>query len=163
MVRHIRELALDGVPAYLAWCRDNGLMPSLEKSSSERASERDVAASRKANAEQLARVYRNPRKFLTDACARPYRCRDRTTARVASSCRDDRQEKTRHEERQSLATFLLHLERTSDLVFETATLGHPSALYLEGLVRLHERRVQWIRDPLEGRQRATTRGASSHR
>jgi len=151
MVRHIRELGLDGVPAYLAWCRENGLMPSLEKTSSERASERDIAASRKANAEQLARVYRNPRKFLMDACAGRI---DAATVRRPvwrQAVEMIGKRKRGSEERQSLVTFLLHLERISDLVFETATLGHQSVLYLEGLVRLHERRAQWIRDPLEWR------------
>ena len=56
--------------------------------------------------------------------------------------------------RQSLVTFLLHLEKISDLVFEkNADTRAPSqsTLYLEGLVRLHERNVQWICDPLKWR------------
>jgi hypothetical protein len=151
MARHIRELGLRDARAYLAWCREVGVAPSLEKSPAERTHESEIAARRQAVLDAQARLHRNPRRFLTEACAgridpaaveRPG-WREVAAAIARSTDGADH--------RRSLADFLLHLERVSDLVFETATVGRQPALYAEGLIRLHERRGQWLRDPLEWR------------
>jgi hypothetical protein len=151
MARHIRALGLKDIRAYLVWCREAGVTPSLEKSPAERANELEIAAQRKATIEARARVHRHPRRFLAECCAgridpaavdRPgWR---ELAAAIARS-------KDGADQRRSLADFLLHLERVSDLVFETAIVERQPKLYVEGLIRLHERRGQWIRDPLEWR------------
>src|SRR5262249_9328094 len=48
--------------------------------------------------------------------------------------------------------------RVSDLVFETAVAAPQPQLYAEGLVRLHDRKGQWIRDPLDWRPNSHNAG-----
>lgn len=69
MARPIRELGLKDIRAYLAWCREVGMAPSLEKSLAERVQELEITARRKAAIEAQARLHRNPRRFLAEACA----------------------------------------------------------------------------------------------
>jgi len=158
MAWHIRELGLKDIRAYLVWCREVGVAPSLEKSPAERTHEREITARRKAAIEAQARLHRHPRRFLAEACAgridpaeveRPG-WREVAAAIVRSNDDGDR--------RQDLADFLLRLERVSDLVFETAIVGRQPSLYVEGLIRLHERKGQWIRAPLEWRPNSHNAG-----
>jgi hypothetical protein len=146
MARHIRELGLKDARAYLAWCREAGVASSLEKSAQECAHERAIQEKRKAALDAHARLHRNPRRFLEDACLgridpatieRPG-WREAAAAIARSKDGEDR--------RRSLAAFLLHAHQVSDLVFETAMVARQPRLYLEGLIRLHDRKGQWVRD-----------------
>jgi hypothetical protein len=151
MARHIRDLGLRDASAYLAWCRDAGVSPSLDKSTQERSQELAIVVDRKAAQEARARIGRNPRLFLTEACAGKINPSDVTRPGWREAALAISRSKAQPNQRESLATFLLHLERVSDLVFETAKVGQESKLYLEGLIRLHERKGQWLRDPLQWR------------
>lgn len=146
MARHIRDLGLRTAAAYLAWCREAGVSASLDKSPAERERELSLKAARVAATEARTKLHRNPRKFLTEACAGRVAAANverpgwREAAAVITAA------KAGEGDRESLAEFLLHLERASDLVFATATVAGQPRLYLEGLIRLHERRKQWLRD-----------------
>jgi len=145
MVRHLRALGFRDVPAYLTWCLEVGVAPSTEKSADEREREIAIVAKRKAAIDARNKVHRNPRRFLTEACAGRIDPADverpgwREVAAAIARSKDD------PEARQQLAAFLLHLERVSDLVF-AATVGRQSVLYVEGLIRLHARKGLWLRD-----------------
>jgi hypothetical protein len=154
MARHIRELDLRNTHAYLAWCREVGVAPSLEKSSAERTREREIAAQRRAVVEAQTRVHRNPRRFLAEACAGRIDPAAMTRPGWREVAAALARSKDGVDQRQSLAGFLLHLEHISDLVFATAVVGRQPRLYVEGLIRLHDRKRQWLRDPLEWRPRS---------
>lgn len=151
MVRHLRELGFKSVDVYVAWCREFGIPASIDKSAAERARELQVKTERAAATAARARMHRNPRKFLAEACAGRIDPADvdrpgwREAAAAIAGSRDGAGD------RESLAGFLLHLERVSDLVFATTTAGRQSRLYLEGLIRLHERKAQWTREVLNWR------------
>ena len=147
MARHIRALGLKTPHAYQFWCREAGVSESLDKSRDERAAELEIVAQREAAIKERTGLHRNPRKFLKAACLgeidatkidRPG-WREIATAIASSKCPE--------EEREGLADFLLHLERVSDLVFETATTPGQSRPYADALVRLYDRNGQWRRDP----------------
>jgi hypothetical protein len=146
MARHLRALGFKTPQAYLAWCADAGVVASVDKTAADRAHEVEIHAQRKDAIAARARVHRNPRRFLTDACAGRIdpatveRPGWREVASIIANAKDG------PGERESLADFLLHLERVCDLVFAT-TVGRQSMLYLEGLIRLHERKGLWLRDP----------------
>lgn len=148
MARHVRELGLGNVAQYFEWCERHGVAASLEKSAAARQAELAIVAAAKAALEARAKLHRNPRRFIAEACAGRIdpatvdRPGWREVAQAIGRSKD------RAGEREQLASFLLHLERVSALVFETVTVAHTPMLYLEGLVRLHERRGQWLRDPL---------------
>ena len=149
MARHIRDLGMKTAAQYLAWCREVGVAASLEKSPGER--EREVALKNERAAATAARtkLHRNPRKFIAEACAGRVAAGDverpgwREAAAVIANAKGTEAERAR------LAEFLLHLERVSDLVFVSTTVAGQSRFYLEGLIRLYERRKLWLRD-LEG-------------
>lgn len=146
MARHIRDLGLKTAEAYFAWCEEVGVAASLEKSPVEREREIALKTARLAAREARTKLHRNPRKFLTEVCAGRVAASDverpgwREAGAVIAAA------KAGEGERESLAEFLLHLERASDLVFASATVAGQQRLYLEGLIRLHERRKQWLRD-----------------
>ena len=145
MARHMRDLGLKSAEAYLVWCREAGVAASLDKSPAERERERALKAARSAATDARTKLHRNPRKFLAEACAGRVAAADverpgwREAAAVIAAA------KAGEGDRESLAEFLLHLECESDLVFATATVAGQPRLYLEGLIRLHERRKQWLR------------------
>ncbi len=148
MARHIRALGLRDAAHYLDWCRTNRVSPSLEKSSEDRQRELALVAAQKAAGEARARLHRNPRKFIAEACAGRIdpaavdRPGWREVALAISRSKD------KSPERESLAAFLLHMERASSLVFEATTVARQPMLFLDGLVRFHDRKTLWLRDPL---------------
>jgi hypothetical protein len=146
MARHIKQLGLAGVSAYLAWCAEAGIAQSLDKSPAEREREVEQKRARDAAAAARATVHRNPRKFIAEACAGrivPAQVERPGWREVATAIAGA---KSGEGERESLAEFLLHLERSSDLVFASTTVTRQPRLYLDGLIRLHERRRLWLRD-----------------
>jgi hypothetical protein len=149
MARHLRQLGFKDPQSYFVWCAGAGVALSLDKSAKEREREIALEAKRKAAIDARVRVHRNPRRFLVEACAGRVdpatveRPGWREVAAAIAGAKD------KSEGRQSLADFLLHLERVSDLVFAVAaTRGRQPHLYLEGLIKLHERKGLWLRDPL---------------
>jgi hypothetical protein len=150
MARHLRALGFNTTDAYLLWCVDAGVVPSLEKSAQDRVRETEIYAQRKAAIAARMRVHRNPRRFLSEACAGRIdpasveRPGWREAASMIANAKDG------PGERESLADFLLHVERVSDVVF-AATAGRQAVLYLGGLIRLHERKGLWLRDPASWR------------
>jgi hypothetical protein len=147
MARHIRALGLADPQTYLAWCEANGVAATLDKTAAARAQELEIAAAAKRAADARTRLHRNPRRFIEACCegAIDPATIDRPGWREVAAA--IARNKDRGEKRKRLAEFLLHLERTSDLVFATTEIERQPVLYLEGIIRLHERRGQWIRDP----------------
>jgi hypothetical protein len=145
MRKHIRTLGLASASDYLGWCRKAGVAASLDKTTAERAEELSIPAKLEADRAEKARVANNPRRFLAAACVgginpddvtRPV-WREVATA-IANSKPDEK-------ERESLKSYLLYLEDVSDLVFGVASQGRQQFPYVEGLIRLHERRGMWLR------------------
>jgi len=148
MAKHIRALGLTGSVNYLRWCADKGFPPSLDKTADERDAE--IALLRREAERSKARqhIHQNPRKFIEHACAggidptevaRPG-WKEAAQA-IAASKRDAA-------DRDSLRGFLLYLERRCDFLFEGVQWGRANLRYIDGLVRLHDRRGQWLR-PIE--------------
>lgn len=119
----------------------------LDKSPVERAREIEILLERRAAVEARAKIGRNPRRFLEAACigkidpATIDRPGWKEVAAAISAC------KVKPKDREGLAEFLLHLEKVSDLVFEAVVIARQPMLYLQGLLRLYERRGQWLREP----------------
>lgn len=149
MLRHMRELGLPTADRYLAWCRQVGVAASLDKSRIAQKREQEILAAQKAAAEARTKIGRNPRRFLTEACAGNLDpgTIDRpgwgAAATAIAAC------KVKPEDRDGLAAFLLHIEKVGDLVFESTVIARQSMPYLQALLRLYERKGQWLRDPLE--------------
>lgn len=146
MERHIRALGFWGRHEYLKWCEQVGVTASLNKGTAARQSELDlIKTAQKAQLNALS----NTRKFLKQACAGeldPATITRRGWREVALAV-SKAAKKT--EDRDSLEKFLLHLEKNTDLVFETAQISGRTYPYIDGLIRLHARKALWLRDPLE--------------
>lgn len=145
MARHVKALGLGGARAYLRWCREFGFAETLEKTAEERAEELDAPARRRAEIDERAKLHRNPRRFLEKACAGEIDPQTVNRTGWSEAALAIARSKDEPETRESLKDFLLHVERVSDLVFGTAMLQRQRVMYLEGLIRLHDRRRQWIR------------------
>lgn len=155
MARHLRDLSLGTEQAYLTWCREMGVAASLDKSAAQREQEVELLAKRKAAIAARARLHHNPRKFLESVCAGEIEPSEVTRPGWHDVAVAISRSPVDGDARESLAAFLLHLERHSDLVFSSVRVGPQTTLYMDALLHLHRRRGQWLRDPLEWR-------ASSH-
>lgn len=148
MQKHFRELKLYTARQYFTWCEKYGAEPSLEKTAAERRAELELPGKLAETALKRERVHSNPRKFIEQACAGTIDAATASRPGWAEAARAIGKSKDDEGRRESLKDFLLHLEDVSDLVFSSASVRRDSALYIDALIRLHDRKKQWIR-PVE--------------
>lgn len=151
MAKHIRALGLPDPGAYLRWCEQMGVHATMEKSPAERDSELELLESRATAAKKRARVHHNPRKFLQQVCCNEIAAEDVSRPGWSEIAATIAKTKDDADHRRSLLEFLLQVDDVSDLVFATTSLNRQTVLYVDALIRLHERRRQWIREPEEWR------------
>jgi hypothetical protein len=148
MQKHFRELKLYTAHQYFAWCEKYGFEPSLEKTAQQRQEELAQPQKLAEAALRRERVHANPRKFIVQACDGLIAPEDATRPGWHEAARAIQKSSDDPERRASLKAFLLHLEDVSDLIFASATMRRENVLYIDALIRLHDRKKQWIR-PVE--------------
>lgn len=146
MVKHLRALGLATVEDYLTWCRRRGLDPSLDKSPYERAEELEVPRREAARAREVERIHRNPRRFIERACAGEITPKDINRPGWREVCTAIAKSKPRSGNRKSLCDFLVFVEEHSSILRETARFGRLTLNYVDGVIALHDRKAQWIRE-----------------
>lgn len=146
MLRHMHALKCWSISRYFDWCSEHGVEPSLVKTTKERESELALPDLRRKALLARARTLQNPQRFIEMACRDEIdpdevsRFEWQNVVRAIS--------RSKKEDRESLSAFLLLMNKASNLVFAEANLKRMTAPYALGLVRLNERRKQWIR-PIE--------------
>ena len=157
LMRHIRELNLDSLAEYTAWCKKHGLSTGSHKSNSQRKKERELA-SRLGSDAVLARMKdytRRPQetikaiyegKLSVDELNRPHL--EKIQFAFDELGRDSKA-------RQAFLQLLLHVEKRSDF-FDVkpavVRLGPQTGnTFIEALGVLASWHKRWLRDPAEWR------------
>jgi hypothetical protein len=143
MQRHMDELGTSVPRLYFHWCERNGFAASLVKSKTQRADEIDAFHAALDRRAAEARLHRTPKAFIDAACSGALHGQpiDRPAFRVA---RDEIDRSNPDESvRASLAEFLNGILKHGDFLFEECDDGP----FIRGLIKLHDRKVLWLRDP----------------
>jgi len=133
---------------YLDWCRDRGFAPRIDKSATDVREESEAKRRESELALARTRVHRNPRKLILQACADevlPEEIQRPGWRQFLTAIRASRPDA---DSRKALAVLLLTVHDRADFLFETTSFGGHSYRYINALIRLNDRRGQWIR-PLD--------------
>lgn len=130
---------------YLDWCRDRGFAVTTDKSHADTREEAEARRRERQQAGARSRIHRNPHKLITRACAGEVGPEDidrpgwREFLQAIHNSRPDR------ESRDALARLLLTVHDRAGFLFETTSFGGRSYRFVNALIRLNDRRGQWIR------------------
>lgn len=148
MRRHIGQLAVRSLAAYLEWCREHGFRVSTDKSSYDRAEELQAHLDGRAKIADQARIHHNPEKLIEKACAGEVAAKDIKRPQLHLFCRSIEQSLSDQASRTSLRKLLLAVNERADFLFDSATFEAHTVRYVDALTKLNDRRRQWLR-PLD--------------
>lgn len=148
MRKHLTALQLASPEDYLGWCVDHGFDASIEKTRDEIYEE--LAAFRRDldRAEAQTKIHRNPKQFIKQVCAGTIRPEQITRPAWHEFCRSVQASKTDEAARRSLSALLVAVDEKAGFLFDNTTFGGRTYPFVDGLIRLNDRRGQWIR-PLD--------------
>ncbi|MEO0730822.1 MAG: hypothetical protein AAFY64_10610, partial [Pseudomonadota bacterium] len=155
--RHLNALELRYWD-YNSWCRDHGFSAGFEKSRKDRDAEltvrtRERDAQRAADRES-ARVHNNPRRLIQELCDGAVLSSSIRRSEWRTFCERIESTDIDQDYRESLKDFLLAVLARSDFLTETTETSDGTALYVDGLIKLHDRRGQWRRSIGDWRPRS---------
>jgi hypothetical protein len=145
MRKHIEALGFSSPDAYLAWCHDRGFAPTTDKAPHDIREETEACRSERKQARERARVDKNPRKFIKMTCAEEISPDELHRSTWRAFCETVHASRTERESRDALCELLLMVEAKANFVFDSTSFGGHSYRFVDALVRLNDRRGQWIR------------------
>ena len=148
MRKHFKALDLASAREYFAWCLDKGFAPSLDKSKEDLAEEAEVLQREETRRQRHTKIHRNPKKFIEQCCEGSLTPEDVTRPNWHEVCRSIHESKPDPAARASLCQLLLTVNERADFLFESIAFAAQPYRYVDALLRLNDRRGQWIR-PLE--------------
>ncbi len=149
--KHIESLELPKLDyvtpldTYFSWCNDHGFRASTDKSQKEL--DQEVAALRRdrERSKQERKAQRSPRKFLEQICTGARNLGEINNPTWREICGSIQHSKKDKASRQSLLDLLLTVYDKADFLTESITFGGQPFLYVDALIKLNDRRGQWIR------------------
>ena len=124
-------------PGWLVWHQ--------RKESERRARERTV---------EIERLQNNIDNLIVKACRGEIDPSELTRASLRDFCSAIARSKRDEPSRSSLADLLLFMHRASDFLFESATIGGRELPYINGLIKLNDRRSSWLAQPRSWRRQS---------
>jgi PcfJ-like protein len=147
MHKHLAALGHRSVTAYFTWCAAHGFAAALKKSHKEIDAEVAVIAQQKADADRQARLHRNPRKLIEAMCRGEARAENIKRPQFQYLCNSIERSSRKPENRASLQKLLLWAESETDVLFENFKFGTATYPAVDALIKLNDRRGQWLRQP----------------
>lgn len=142
MRRHLEDLGLPSVAEYFRWCAANRFSIRLEKSPDDRDEELEALARDEARAAAHCRFGDSAAKLIEQACAGAVAAKDAKQFHVQSFCRAIEESDPTPAARESLRALMLAVDDSADFLFASTTFGGRG--YVDGLIKLNDRREQWI-------------------
>jgi len=143
--KHIRDLGLAGPEAYAEWCAARGFQRTLDKTELDLAREIERSKAEIARKAAQARLHHNPRRLIEAACAGDIGAGEVTRPQLHQVCRAIERSRTGGGARPALARLLLKVHADGGFVFETASIASDDYPYIHALVKINDRRGQWVR------------------
>jgi len=151
MRRHIGQLELRSLAAYLTWCGENGFRASFDKSSYDRAEELQALDAERARAAEQSRIHHNPAKLIEKACDGTTTSKDVKRPQLHAFCRSIEKSAADPAARASLRDLLLAVNEKTDFLLDGIAIAGRSYAYVDALIKLNDRSGQWVRPLAEWR------------
>lgn len=148
MRRHLGRLGLRSLADYKTWCRAHGFSNAATKTPYELETELEAFAHDQHRAERQTRLHANPRKLIERACAGEIDPKRVTRPQLQAFVKSIHASPSDAAARQSLCKLLLAVQGEADFLLQGATFGGRHYPYVDALIKLNERRWQWVQ-PLE--------------
>ena len=132
---------------YFDWCWANGFDGTLEKSRADLQEERDAFEAIAEKRKRQTRLHKNPKAFLEAVCLGELTSDEIDRPNFKRAAAEIEISSESEETRLSLLNMLLALNKHDDMAFQSVT-GDDETPFVRGLIKLHDRRVLWLR-PLE--------------
>ena len=152
--KHMEALGLKSVSDYHAWCVDHGFAPSIDKGHQDLQEEAQTFQGEQKRARSQETLHRNPRRFIQQACAGGIDPEDVKRPKLQEFAQSIHDSKADGDSRNALCALLLAVNDRADFAMESVTFGSHTYRYVDALIRLNDRRGQWIR-PLDTWQPST--------
>ncbi len=146
MRKHMEKLGLPRPRDYLIWCENHGFAASLEKDRAALEGEFEAFARDRIRADRRAKLHRNPVRFIEQVCAREIGPADITSTAWRDFASSIQARRADQASRKALCELLLLVHKKAGFLFESVTFGNHAYRYVDALIRLNERRGQWIRN-----------------
>lgn len=157
MRRHLGRLGLRAFSDYQAWCRAHRFAATVDKSPYDLEEELEALAADQARAARHARLHANPRKLIEAACAGDIDPAAIARPQLQAFCLSIHKSPRDAAARQSLCALLLKVNDEADFLLEGISFMGRSYGYVDALIRINERRWQWVA-PLESWRPASHNG-----
>ena len=148
MRRHLGRLGLRTRADYGKWCRAHGFADSDAKTAYDLEEELEARERDQCRAVRQARLHANPKKLIEEACAGDIDPAEVTRPQLQAFVTSIAKSAPDSTSRRSLCTLLLKVKAEADFLLEGVSFMGRSYAYIDALIRLNERRRQWIA-PLE--------------
>jgi PcfJ-like protein len=147
MHKHLAALGQRSVTAYFSWCEKHGFAADLKKTRNEIDTELSIIARQKAEVDLQARLHRNPRKLIEAMCKGDVTSASIHRPQLQQLCRSIECSSAKPEARAALQELLQWAEAETDFLFESFKFGSTAFPAVEALIKLNDRRGQWLRKP----------------
>jgi PcfJ-like protein len=145
MRKHLERLQSRSHSGYFAWCRKHGFAESFEKSIADIDTEIALIDAETARVKVQSRLHHNPRKLISALCRGEIDAKDITRPNWHALAKAIAASKNKPEDRAALEAFLLWAEAETDILFEQMKFGGVTYNAFDGLIKLNDRRGQWLR------------------
>lgn len=153
-MKHIERLGLYDAADYLQWCRARGFRTSFQKSWNELEAEWCAYGQELSRARFRCRGDRDPARVLAGVCNGSTSASDLARPRWRALAQRIENAHLPHPEREALRVLVELVERRGNLLLAEGEFGGVRHPFVDGLVALSRRHLEWIRDPREWRARS---------
>jgi hypothetical protein len=154
MRKHLEHLRSRSHWDYFAWCRKNGFAATFEKSHADIEAETALLNVEEERVKVHAGLHRNPRKLIVALCRGeidPDSIKRDGWKFLARAIADSSKKPG---DRQALEELLLWAEAETDLLLEDMKFGGITYAAYHGLIKLNDRRGQWLRPLADWKRRS---------
>jgi hypothetical protein len=145
MRKHLTALGQRSVHAYFDWCVKHGFQATLSKSRKETEAELAVITQQKAEVARQATLHRNLRKLIEAMCRGEVSAADIKRPQLQQLCQSVERSTSTPAARAALQNLLQWVADEADFLFEHFTFGSTTYPAVDALIKLNDRRGQWVR------------------
>lgn len=147
MRKHLAALRQHSVSAYFEWCVKHGFQPTLFKSRREIEAELAIIARQQAEVARQARLHRNLDKLIEALCRGEVKAAEIKRPQLHQLGLSIERSTATSEARAALQNLLQWAAREADFLMESFTYGAATFPAVNALIKLNDRRAQWVRRP----------------
>ena len=144
VLAHINSLGALNIEAYFDWCVTHGFAASFTKGSKTLALEQEYFILLRKERELYSTIDKNPKKLIEKACSGmlDHKKIERSFWKdfAEAICLSEDKNKA------SLKELLITIQKISNFLYEDIRFGDKKFLYIEAMIKINDRRTEWIRD-----------------